>query len=335
MTFFSISINEKKPYIRGLISCLIVALAASFLSAHYGGPIMLFALLLGMSVNFLSTDERSAAGINFAATFILRFGVAMLGARILVEDVIDLGWTGIAVIIVGLVSTIYVGSLFAHLLKLDRKLGLLSGGAVAICGVSAAMALSSVMPKNEDMENYTCVTVVMVAIFGAVAMVTYPVLVQWLGLNINEAGFFLGASIHDVSHVVGASFSLSPEIGNAAMIVKMLRVAMLIPVVWIFFNLFKTEQVASQTTNRMKLPLPFFLLAFLLIVLINNLGLIPLQVSEIMGVLSRWCFVIAIVALGIKTSFAGMINIGWRPIILVLAESVFLSLLILAWVMLA
>lgn len=332
MNILSVSVSEKKPYIRGAMSCLIVALAASFLSGHYGGPIMLFALLLGMSVNFLSTDEHSAEGINFAATFVLRFGVAMLGARILVEDVIDLGWAGVAVVIFGLVSTICFGSLFARVLKLDRKLGLLSGGAVAICGISAAMALSSVMPKSREVENYTCVTVVMVAAFGAVAMVAYPVIVQWLGLNVEEAGFFIGGSIHDVSHVVGASFSLSPEVGNSAMIVKMLRVAMLIPVVWVFFSLFKAEHGPSKA-DEVTLPVPFFLVAFVLIVLVNNLGLIPPQVSDMMGTVSGWCFVVAIGALGMKTSFQGLIEIGWRPIALVLAESTFLSLLMLGWLL--
>ncbi len=337
-TLYASVITKKNYYYRGFIPCLIVAFAASFLSNYYGGPVMLFALLLGMSVNFLSKDETASMGINFSASFILRFGVALLGARILVNDVIDLGWVSIVVLIGGLISTILFGFMLSSLLGLNRKLGFLSGGAVSICGISATMALSSVMPKSKEMENYTLITVIMIATFGSILMITYPILVRWLELTPEAAAFFIGGSIHDVSHVVGASFSLSPEVGKVAIVVKMFRVAMLIPMVWVFLILFKSERdraECSSNKNKVKLPIPFFLIAFVIIVLVNNMNLIPVQVSEIMSMISHWCFIIAIVALGMKTNFEQLAGVGWRPIVLVLAESLFLGLLMLGWVYLS
>jgi len=292
-------------HLNGIIACIIVALAASFLSSSYGAPVMLFALILGMGANFLYTTEGCTQGIDFCATQLLRFGVALLGAGIYLEDLQLLGWDVLLLIIGALVATIVFSTLVGRILGLDRRLGLMSGGAVAICGISAALTLSSVMPKDKDTEKFTTLTVVLIATFGAMAMVAYPVLVAWLDLNATQAGIFLGGSIHDVSHVVGAGFALSEEVGYAAMTVKMVRVAMLI-----------------------------FLMAFVGMMLMTNFGLIPTELGELFKLISRGCFVLAIVALGIKTSFKSLIDIGFKPIILVLTESLFIGALVLAWILL-
>jgi uncharacterized integral membrane protein (TIGR00698 family) len=318
--------------VQGLLACAIVGLAALFLSDNYGAPVMVFALLLGMSVNFLYDNEQCMAGIDFASSAILRFGVVLLGAKILVEDVMSLGWATVLVITAGVAATILFGTLSARILKLDYRFGMLSGGAVAICGISAAMTLSSVMPRNRETEHYTLLTVLMVAAFGAIAMVVYPVVADMLDFGTVAAGLFIGGSIHDVSHVVGASYSMSPEVGYSAMVVKMLRVALLIPVTWVFFGLFKEERAAGTRTTTVALP--FFLVAFVALVVMNNLGWIPKSASNGMSLISKGCFVLAIVALGMKTSFKGLISIGWRPLALVLAESAFLGLGIIAWILL-
>lgn len=317
---------------QGLIACAIVGLAALFLADNYDAPVMVFALLLGMSVNFLCENEQCMPGIDFSSSTVLRLGVVLLGAGILVEDVLSLGWATVLLVVVGVAATIAFGTAIARVLRLDHRFGMLSGGAVAICGIAAAMTLSSVMPRNQATEHYTLLTVMMVAAFGAVAMVVYPVIAASLDLGTLASGLFIGASIHDVSHVVGASYSISPDVGHSAMVVKMLRVALLIPVTWIFFGLFRQERASGDGTASV--PLPFFLVAFVVVVAVNNLNWIPGVVSEVMSSVSRACFVLAIAALGMKTSFKGLIRIGWRPLALVFAESAFLGLLVIAWILL-
>jgi len=289
--------------------------------------------LLGMSLNFLSKDKNCSPGVELAAGSVLKFGVSLLGVRILTSDMINMGWITVVVVIAGIFTTIVFGSILARFLGLDKELGLLSGGAVAICGISAAMAISSVMPKNKEMEQHTIVTVVMVAAFGSMAMIFYPIFVSYIGLDTVQAGLFLGGSIHDVSHVVGAGYSMSDEIGNSAMIIKMLRVALLLPVVGCFYLYYKRDHSQSQST--VKVPVPWFLIGFVLIVIINNLGLIPEFGVGLMNKISRWCLVIAIVGLGMKTSFQGLLANGWQPIVLVLGESLFLSALVMAWVLMS
>ncbi len=173
------ALSRHKNKLRGIIACILVALASKFLSLNYGAPTMLFALILGMSVNFLNESEYSIPGIDFCSTTVLRFGVILLGAKILFGDVLALGWVTALVVVGCMFATILFGALIARALKLDYRFGMLSGGAVGICGIAAAMTLSSVMPKSKEMEQYTLLTVIMVATFGAVAMVSYPVLASF------------------------------------------------------------------------------------------------------------------------------------------------------------
>ncbi|MDE0747060.1 MAG: putative sulfate exporter family transporter [Porticoccaceae bacterium] len=326
------SLSRHKNKVRGIIACILVALASKFLALNYGAPTMLFALILGMSVNFLSESEYSIPGIDFCSSTVLRFGVILLGSKILFGDVLALGWVTALVVVGCMFATILFGALIAKALKLDYRFGMLSGGAVGICGISAAMTLSSVMPKSKEVEHYTLLTVVMVATFGAIAMVVYPVLASFLDLNTEQMGIFIGGSIHDVSHVIGAGYSISEDVGYVAMIVKMLRVALLIPMAWIFLMIFAKQRAASE--GRTKLSPPYFLLGFVVLAIVNNIGWIPEAAGEVMNQTSQDCFVVAIAALGMKTSFKGLINIGWRPVAMVLSESLFLGGLVLAWVML-
>ncbi len=140
---------------QGLIACAVVSLAALFLADNYDAPVMVFALLLGMSVNFLYENEPCVAGIDFASSTVLRFGVVLLGANILLSDVLSLGWPTVLLVIAGVAGTIAFGAAVARVLRLDHRFGLLSGGAVAICGIAAAMTLSSVMPRNQATEHYS------------------------------------------------------------------------------------------------------------------------------------------------------------------------------------
>ena len=326
------SLSRHKNKVRGIIACILVALASKFLALNYGAPTMLFALILGMSVNFLSESEYSIPGIDFCSNTVLRFGVILLGSKILFGDVLALGWVTALVVVGCMFATILFGALIAKALKLDYRFGMLSGGAVGICGISAAMTLSSVMPKSKEIEHYTLLTVVMVATFGAIAMVVYPVLASFLDLSTEQMGIFIGGSIHDVSHVIGAGYAISEDVGYVAMIVKMLRVALLIPMAWIFLMIFAKQRAASE--GRTKLSPPYFLLGFVLLAIVNNIGWVPQSAAEVMNQTSQDCFVVAIAALGMKTSFKGLLNIGWRPVAMVLSESLFLGGLILAWVML-
>lgn len=310
----------------GIAAVLLIAVASQFLAANYGAPVLVFALLLGMAMNFLYRQEHTRAGVDLCATQVLRAGVGLLGAGIAVSDIAAIGVSGLGVLLGGMAVTIALGPVLAKMLGLNRDFGLLSSGAVAICGVSAALTLSSVMPKSEEQSKFTLLTVIMVTTIGAIAMVLYPIIVQTLELTPQQAGYFLGGAIHDVSHVAGAGFALSEAVGVEAMTVKMVRVAMLIPIAWCFLMLFNRSTGSTQSLRP-----PGFLLVFIALAVVNSLGYIPVNWSATLTELSKLSFLLAIVALGIKTELSGLVAHGWRPVALVLLQSVLLGGTMLLW----
>ena len=305
----------------GVALSTVTALAATFVSEHYGGPQFLYALFFGISFNFLGTDSRTQPGVEFAARSILRFGVALLGVRVSLDQIASLGALHVSLVIIGLAATIGFGMWLSRIMKRPLAEGLVTGGAVAICGASAALAIAAVLPRDARSTKFTLVTVVGVTLLSTIAMVFYPILVRLANFDATLAGIFLGGTIHDVAQVVGAGYSISPETGDNAALVKLLRVALLLPVVLVCALVFRAR--ADQYTRAPLLP--WFLIVFGALVVVSSAGWVPTPMKEGMSDVSRWCLVTAIAALGVKTSFKDFAGLGWRPIGLMVAESVFLA----------
>ncbi|MNZ28032.1 hypothetical protein D3C78_452540 [compost metagenome] len=330
-----VSINSRvRELAPGFMVSLIVAAAATFLSEHYDAPVMLFALLLGMALNFLSADGKCKAGIEFTARTVLRIGVALLGMRITLEQIAGLGWKPVALVVILVAVTISVSVVAAKALGFQRLFGMLTGGATAICGASAALALAAALPNHPQKERATLFTVIGVSALSTMAMIVYPMIANWFALSPQEAGVFLGATIHDVAQVVGAGYSMSTETGDTATVVKLMRVAMLLPVI-VCAAMITRMQGADPTGKRPPL-LPWFAVGFLILACVNSTGWVPSAVQGGINELSRWCLVVAISALGMKTQLKELAAVGIKPILLMVGETVFLVALVLAlmhWVL--
>jgi len=316
----------------GLMACAVVAAAATFLGEHYGAPVLLFALLLGLAMNFLSAEGPCAPGIEFCARSVLRLGVALLGLRITLEQVVALGWGPVALVVLCVVLTIGVSVLAARWLGFQGLFGLLTGGATAICGASAALALSAALPQHPLKERATLFTVIGVSALSTFAMVAYPMIVKALGLDATAAGIFLGATIHDVAQVVGAGYSLSTQTGDAATLVKLMRVAMLLPVIVLAASITRARMKAEGGADGGKRPplLPGFAVGFAVLVAINSTGWVPKVVQGFGNEASRWCLVAAIAGIGMKTQLKELTTVGLKPVALMIGETVFLAALTLA-----
>lgn len=318
-------------YFPGVAICLIIAAAAQFLAEHYGAPQMLFALLLGMTLHFLMDDARSFAGIEYSAKGILRLGVALLGFRITLDQIVGLGLGTILWVSAGVIVTIIFGIFMARLNGQGTQFGVLSGGAVAICGASAAMAISAVLPHTKNHERDTIFTVLTVTAMSTIAMVLYPIIAEALNLNHTEAGIFLGGTIHDVAQVVGAGYGISESTGDTSTIIKLFRVALLMPVVLcigVAFTYFVKSR--SDDGQRGTPPFPWFLVVFCIFVGLNSYDMVPVMVKDPLIELSKWCLVTAIAALGIKTSIKSLLDVGTQPLIMIISETVFIMLWVLA-----
>ena len=292
---------------------------------------MLFALLLGMALNFLAEEGRCLPGIQLASTAVLRAGVALLGLRITIAQVEALGWTTILLVVATVALTILAGIAIARALKLGSAFGTLTGGAVAICGASAALAIASILPKHKHAERDASFTVIGVTALSTLAMILYPIVVGTMGLDHRAAGVFLGGTIHDVAQVVGAGYSVSQETGDTATIVKLLRVAMLLPAC---LAIGLALHVRGSTAAHAAPVLPWFAVAFAALVVATSLGWIPTPVIDAGSIVSRWCLVTAIAAIGMKTSLKSLVDMGAKPVMLVVLETLFLAAMVLgalAW----
>ncbi|WER49159.1 YeiH family protein [Cupriavidus sp. WKF15] len=323
------SLNTLRGYLPGMVISAVVTIAAMSLADHYHAPVMLFALLLGMALNFLSKEPSSAAGIDFSAKQVLRLGVALLGLRITASQVAALGWHSVAMVVLAVGLTILCGIVLARLMGFQTFFGLLTGGAVAICGASAALALAAAMPQHPLKERATLFTVISVSTLSTVAMVLYPMLAQVLALPALQAGAFIGGTIHDVAQVVGAGYSISHEAGDAATLIKLMRVAMLLPVIALAAWLSQRHQRAQGEAGTGKRPplLPWFAVAFAVLVAINSTGWLPAALVKAGQFASQWCLVMAMVSIGMKTHLKDILSVGWKPVALMVLETLFLAVL--------
>jgi len=264
MTAMSIGVLRARvhPLVPGFLISVVVAAAATFLAGHYHAPVMLFALLLGMAVNFLAVEGSCKPGIEFTSREVLRVGVALLGMRITFSQIAALGWHPVVMVVASVVITIVVAMIAARAMGFQTLFGLLTGGATAICGASAAMALAAALPSHPGKERATLFTVIGVSALSTLAMIVYPVIVRLLGFDATHAGMFLGGTIHDVAQVVGAGYGMSPETGDAATVVKLMRVAMLLPVIVCAVMLSRGR--AGEQGGKRPPILPWFAVGFVL-----------------------------------------------------------------------
>lgn len=315
----------------GLLLAGTVALAAAHMAAWQGGPVMLYALLIGMGFHFLAMDRRCQPGITMTTKPVLRLGVALLGVKVTLADMAGLGLNAISLSVSALLVALLGGYAVGRALKLDRTHALLSAGAVAICGASAALAIAAALPTRRQCEKSTLLVVVGVTALSTLAMLAYPLLTRLFGLNDTQAGLFFGATIHDVAQVVGAGYLVSDHAAEVAAVTKLMRVACLVPVVVIIAWLFREKGNEAAAAAP---PFPFFLLGFLALMAANSAGLLPTPLVAGLGELSRGCLILAVAGLGMKTSLRSMAALGPRPVAALVLTTLLMAVYALVFILL-
>jgi uncharacterized integral membrane protein (TIGR00698 family) len=262
---------------------------------------------------------------------VLQLGVVLLGASVTFSEIAALGWATALLVILGVATTIGVGWAIGRANGLTNAHSTLSAGAVAICGASAAMAISSVLPQTKESERNLILTVVGVTTLSTIAMVVYPSLTHLFGFSEMQAGIFLGATIHDVAQVIGAGYIVSDDAGAVAAVVKLMRVTLLAPAVFIIAMLFARKTAGSEATGR---AFPIFLLGFAALMTINSFGVIPDALRENVSGVSLFCLVVAVSALGVKTSLKSLFEVGPKPVAALVLQTLWLAAFVTAAVFL-
>jgi uncharacterized integral membrane protein (TIGR00698 family) len=317
-----------RDYLPGILVTAIAALAAGWLADHYAAPLVLMGLLIGLALSFVSQDRRTHAGLDLMSQTALRVGIVLVGARITAQQLVELGPWPFALLVLIMLAVILVTVATARLFAQDRHAALLAGGATAICGASAALALYSLIgDKRVDQARFT-LTLVGITVASALAMTLYPVLAAELGLSDAQAGFLIGASIHDVAQAIGGGFSFSPAAGEVATIVKLTRVALLAPMLMLV-ALWLGRSGEGRGSARIPLRLPWFIIGFLAIASVNSLITIPKPAQDAAATGAQALLLLAVVATAMKARLHLLLDQGWRsfaPIIVATLTSFLLSL---------
>jgi uncharacterized integral membrane protein (TIGR00698 family) len=305
-----------------LAAYLAEPLIAGAVSAAFGWsyklPAIVIALFIGIALHPMAAKPAFEPGMTWCVKKLLRIAIGLLGLRIALSDIVGLGLSTALLVIAAMALTLASGVWFARLLRVGDGYGALAGAATAVCGASATLATATVVPHYDQKGADVAFTVVAANAVSTIVMLAYPPLCVLLGLDALTTGVMLGATIHDMAQVVGAGYAVSEPVGNTAVIVKLFRVFLLLPVVllvgWWFMR-------RSGTAGEAKVPVPVFALAFLALCLVNSAAPLfpalapayaPVKAALILA--STWGLLVAIAALGLGTSLASILRIGWRHI---------------------
>lgn len=301
-------------WLPGLAVAVVLTAVATAIATAVHAPVAPFALVGGFLIAAPLVGRLNlGAGLQVAERPLLRAGIALLGLRIALGDIAHLGVETLLLVLACVALTLGLGSGIGRLFGLPRGFSMLSASATAICGASAAMAVASVLPKGAETERQTGYVVAVVATLSTLAMLAYPALAHLAGLPPEAAAIFLGASIHDVAQVAGAGYSVSPQVGDMAVTVKLVRVSLLALVVAAVAFSFMGAAREGKGPSRAAL-LPGFVIAFFALAAARSAGMVPAEVLPAAAFASNLLIGAGVVAVGAKTSLSGLRSMGWRPL---------------------
>jgi uncharacterized integral membrane protein (TIGR00698 family) len=285
---------------------------------------MIIAVGIGIATNAaVGVPVWARAGIAFVLRRILRFAIVLLGLQLTAAQVIDVGAAGIAIIAVTLAATFVFTTWLGRTLGVDRKLTELIAAGTSICGASAIIATNTVTRARGEDAAYAvaCVTV-----FGSIAMFVYPLLASLLPLDAHAYGLWAGASIHEVAQVAAAAFQGGPEAGEVGTVTKLSRVIFLAPLIMALGALaVRRASPDDGSQAALSTPVPWFVLAFAGLILLNSVMPLPPAAKSAAGTLTTFMLTMALAAMGLQTSIARLRDRGIRPLLLGLGATLFIA----------
>ena len=315
----SVKLNNLAP---GLLLSACVAVVAMLLSSLIPGDIIgatVMALLVGMVLNpLICRYKQLNAGIGFAGKILLRLGIILMGVNLNFSEVLSVGKYSLFVMIFTMATAFGAGNLIGRLFGTNWKLTNLLSVSTAICGGSAVAAVGPVIrAKDEDVAYAISSTF----IFDVLTVVVIPWIGIALGMSSVGYGLWVGTAVNDTSSVVAAGYAFSEFAGNTAVIVKLTRTLFIIPYVLIFSIITERLEARSECGNgrisvNLRKIFPYFIIFFLVVVAIRSTGIIPDALVGALSGTSKFCMVMALSAIGLKTSFGDIKNIGFKPMIL-------------------
>ena len=322
-------INENRSdMLHGVLLIALFSCAAFYLSglapiARLSLSPLIIGIVLGMLYANSLRNRLTAtwvAGILFSSKQILRLGIVLYGFRLTFQDVIAVGPLALGIDAVVVVTTVCGGALVGKLLGMDRETALLTAVGSGICGAAAILGTEATLHSK---PYKTAVAVSTVVVFGTLSMFLYPALYAHgtLDLTPEQTGLYTGATLHEVAHVVGAGNAMGKEISDTAIIVKMIRVMMLVPVLLVIGHFAartrkKSEERDGTSVTAGKIAVPWFALGFLAVIGFNSTGWLPAAANDLINEADTFLLTMAMTALGAETNIEKFKKAGMKPFVL-------------------
>lgn len=318
-------ISKMITIIPGLALSLVIAVIARFIEAllpiHVIGASVI-ALFLGMIIHSFWKPEFLNEGVKFTSKKVLKFAIVLLGASLSVRVILSVGRLSLMVMLFTLLTCFGGGYFIGKALKLNWKLSNLISAGTGICGGSAIAAIAPVIDADDSDIAYAMSATF---IFDMAMIILFPIIGKILGLSDMAYGLWAGTAVNDTSSVVAAGYAFSEDAGDFATMVKLTRTLSIIPTVLVFsvinLRLKRKESLNkdSLSTEYKKINiwklLPWFILGFVGLAVINSLGIIPKNISELAKNISKFLMVAALAAIGLNTSFKDIKKSGINPMI--------------------
>ncbi|MCR8635051.1 YeiH family protein [Paenibacillus radicis (ex Xue et al. 2023)] len=323
-------IKKGLGFAQGLGLTLLLAVTAKYLSGFPYLSIMgqlVIAILLGIVWRALiGVPVQLMPGISYSNKKLLRFGIILLGMRLNLADIVHAGPKVLAVGVINIVFTVFIVYGIARFIKVEQRLGMLTACGTAICGAAAVVAIAPQIKANDE---ETAISAATVAILGTIFTLLYTLLYPFLGLSASGYGVFSGATLHEVAHVIAAAAPGGKDAVDMAVIVKLTRVACLVPAailisIWAKRLENKQSGATSQTSWR-AIPIPWFIIGFLLMSGVNTLGIISTEVTNHVITAAYLLIAMAMAGLGLNVDLLSFRRLGLRPFVAGLIGSVLLS----------
>ncbi len=315
----------------GVISALALHTGAQL---HYVTP-LIAAMAMGMVLrNAFILPAAYKQGIFFSMRQVLRFAVALLGVRITFDQITGLGWEGAAIALVPLTVTLLATVGAGKLLRLDPSQTLLIATGTSICGASAILTAGAITRSRED---HVIVAISSITIFGTLSMLAYPLLHKLGIFHLSDAqyGFWAGASIHEVAQVIAAAFGGGEASGEIGTIVKLTRVAALVPVAFVFSYLAANRvPKGNDRAAAAGVAFPYFLLGFVGMVVLNSLEFFTPKAIRWIEFFDMFLLTMAMAGMGLETDLRRLMRVGYKPLVLSIwstATIAVISLLLIKW----
>jgi uncharacterized integral membrane protein (TIGR00698 family) len=292
---------------KGIVVSALIGVFALIIGAYTPSSLnsVILALFFGILVgNLIKLPADVASGVTFTSGKLLELSIIFLAFSINYTHIAALGVGSFAIVAVVLFTIVILSFFLARKFKCPGSTGWLVGFGTAICGSSAIAALSpSITKEKEDVA----IAMAVVNLFGTIGMIVLPLLLVEFGLDTAQTGLLIGGSLHSVGNVAGAGYAMSPEVGEAALTIKLARVALLTPGLILFNYLVNRETVSSWKEH---FRLPWYLIGFILITVFVSFVDIPTPALKGMDTIGKVVLTIAMAAIGMKVSFVKLIQSG-------------------------